>query len=127
MNGKELRKLFLERLHMEIQLFKDSMLCKEKAGIYAESYKIEMYVNLYEILAEETERMTETLLRKLIHQPSGILDAFYQEWLSKDDSFYTELREYVEDEFDVLSAVRELIKLGKEDEDRDGEKHDKAA
>ena len=125
MNEKELRELFLERLHMEIQTFKDSMLCKEKADIYADSYKIEMYINLYEILAEETDRMTEQLLRKLIHQPSGILEAFYQEWLSKDDGFYTELREYVEDEFDVLSAVREMIKMGKEDED--GAERDKAA
>ena len=126
MNEKELRELFLERLHMEMQMFKDSMLCKEKADIYANSYKIEMFVNLYEIFAEETERMTEQLLRKLIHQPSGILEDFYQEWLGRDDSFYTELREYVKDEFNVLSAVREVIKsVGKEDED--GEEQDKAA
>ena len=125
MNEMELRELLFERLHMEIQLFKDSVLCKSKADIYSFSYKIELYVNLYEILVIQAERMSAALLRKLIYQPSGILEAFYQEWLSKDDNFYTELREYVEDELDVLLAIREVINAGKED--GDGEERDKAA
>ena len=104
MDEKKLREIFLERLHVEMNLFKDSMLRRNKADIYAGSYKIELYVNLYEILVAETERMQETLLRKLLYRDSGILDAFYEEWLTKDDSFYTELRDHVEDELDALSA-----------------------
>ena len=104
MDEKKLREIFLERLHVEMNLFKDSMLRRNKADIYAGSYKIELYVNLYEILVAEAERMQETLLRKLLYRDSGILDAFYEEWLTKDDSFYTELRDHVEDELDALSA-----------------------
>ncbi len=50
MGEKELRELFQQRLYMELMLFKDSMLQKEKKGIFHDSYKIEVFVNLYEIL-----------------------------------------------------------------------------
>ena len=106
MEEKQLRELLLERLHLEVQLFKDTMLRRNKADIYAGSYKIELYVNLYEILVVETERMQEPLLRKLLYQRTGILDAFYEEWLTKDDSFYTELREYAVDELRELAENR---------------------
>lgn len=123
MEEKKLKELLLERLHLEVQLFKDSMLRRSKADIYAGSYKIELYVNLYEILVMETERMQEPLLRKLLYQRSGILDAFYEEWLTKDDSFYTELRDYAEDELEVILAGKR--DMGKET--GHGEKYDKAA
>ena len=125
MDERELREIFLERLHLEVQLFKDSMLRRSRADIYARSYKIELYVNLYEIFVMEAERMSEPLLRRLLYQRSGILDAFYEEWLNKDDSFYTELRDYVEDELDVLLAGR--TESGKGDDDRYGKENDKAA
>ena len=123
MDERGLREIFLERLHLEVQLFKDSMLRKSKADIYAGSYKIELYVNLYEILVMEAERMSEPLLRKLLYQRSGILDAFYEEWMNKDDSFYTELRDHAEDELEVISAGKR--DMGKDD--GHGEKYHKAA
>ena len=51
MDERELREIFLERLHVELHLFRDSMMQKSKADIYSNSYKIEIYINLYEILA----------------------------------------------------------------------------
>ena len=104
MDERQLREVFLERLHIEIQLFKDSMLRKSRADIYAASYRIELYVNLYEILVEQVEKMPGKLIRAMVYYPGGILDVFYEEWLKKDDSFYTELRDYVEDELEVISA-----------------------
>ena len=116
MDVRQLKEVFLERLHIEIQLFKDSMLRKSRADIYAASYRIELYVNLYEILVEQVERMHETLIRAMVYYPGGILDAFYEEWLKKDDSFYTELRDYVEDELKViLTGVK--VRTRKDDED----------
>ena len=110
MSEEELRKLFLDRLDIEMQLFKDSMLCKSKEDIYSESFVIGLYENLYEILVIHTEEMSEELLRKLIYQPSGILDALYWDCSSPEESYLTELKEYVEDELKVLSEVKEAEK-----------------
>ena len=52
MDEKGLRELLLQRLHMELLLFKDSMLRKEKEDIFKDSYKIEVYVDLYEVFVE---------------------------------------------------------------------------
>ena len=47
MEEKELKEILLEKLYIELHLFKDSMLQKTKKEIYEASYKIEVYVNVY--------------------------------------------------------------------------------
>ena len=42
MDEKGLRELLLQRLHMELLLFKDSMFQKEKEDIFKDSYRIEI-------------------------------------------------------------------------------------
>ena len=123
MDERQLREVLLTRLHIEMQLFKDSMLQRGKADIYAGSYKIELYINIYEILVILVERMSEQLIRDLLYRPSGILDAFYWEWLNKEDGFYAELRAYVEEELVILTGG--ATNEGKDDED--GKRQDKVA
>ena len=123
MDERELREIFLERLHIELHLFRDTMLRRRKTDIYISSYMIEIYINLYEILAEHAAQMEEPLLRELLYQPSGILDAFYQEWLTRNDNFYTELQDYVKDELNVISDSR----MYRERENGHGEKYHEAA
>lgn len=79
---------------MELMLFKDSMLQKEKEDIFKASYRIEIYVNLYEILLVHTENLQGSMIRELLELNFGILDLLYQEWLDREDSFYMELKEY---------------------------------
>ena len=93
MGEKGLRELLLQRLHMELLLFKDSMLQKEKEDIFKASYRIEIYVNLYEILMTQTENLQCGMIRGLLELNFGILDHLYQEWLDREDSFYMELKE----------------------------------
>lgn len=49
MDVKELKKLLLDRLYLELQLFKDATLQQEKEEIYKSSYKIETFTNIYDI------------------------------------------------------------------------------
>ena len=123
MDERELREIFLERLHVELHLFRDSILRKGKADIYSKSYKIEVYRNLYEILADQAAQIKESLLRKLLYQKFGILNAFYEEWLTRDDSMHAELTDYVKDELNVISASR----IYRERVDEYGEKYYEAA
>ena len=103
MGEKELKELLLERLHIELNLFKDSMLQKEKKEIYEGSYKIEVFVNVYEILLEEAANLDMETIRGLLYWRYGILESLYQEWLTRDDGSYEELRVYVNDEVRVIA------------------------
>jgi len=94
MDEKELRELLQQRLHLELLCFKDSMLQQGKEDIFKASYRIEIYVNLYEILLVHTENLQRGMIRKLLGLGFGILDSLYKEWLDREDSFYAELREY---------------------------------
>lgn len=94
MDVKKLRGLFADRLYLELQLFKDSKLRQEKEGIFQASYEIEIYVNLFEILMAQTEKLQEDTIRKLLRFPSGILEFIYRGWLGAEDSFYGELEAY---------------------------------
>ena len=124
MDEKELRELFRERLHMELQLFKDSMLQKEKEDIFRDSYRIEIYVNLYEIFAAYADHLKSGTIRRLLNLNFGILEAVYQEWLREEDGFYYELRDYACRELENISETRNT---GRGKDDEDGEGLDKAA
>ena len=119
MDEKELRELFRERLHMELQLFKDSILKKEKEDIFRASYEIEIYVNLYEIFAVHTDNLPVNILRRLLNLNFGILESIYQEWLGREDSFYDELRDYACRELENILETGNT-KRGKDDEDGKG-------
>ena len=124
MDEKGLRELLLQRLHMELLLFKDSMLQKEKEDIFMDSYRIEIYVNLYEILLVHTENLQCGMIRGLLALNSGILDHLYREWLDREDSFYVELKEYACGELEVMPGK---INPGAKKEGEHGTEPDQAA
>ena len=103
MEEKELKELFSERLHIELHLFRDSMLQKTKKEIYEASYKIEVFVNVYEILLEDTENLDSGTIRGNLHWKYGILESLYQEWLGHRDDSYDELKAYVGSELGVMA------------------------
>ena len=115
MEEKELKELLLEKLHIELHLFKDSMLQKTKKEIYEASYKIEVYVNVYESLDIET-------VRGILHWKYGILESLYEEWPGHDDHSFDELKSYVGSELGVMAQGD--ISCRKEE---DGEKSGQAA
>lgn len=106
MDENGLRDLLSKRLYIELQMFKDSMLQKEKGDIFRSSYEIEIYVNLYEIFMVYIENLDIDAIRRLLGLKFGIMEHIYQEWLSQKDSFFDELKEYACDELEVLSELR---------------------
>ena len=124
MDKSELQDLLSTRLYIELQLFKDSLLQMEKEDIFRTSYKIDVYVNLYDIFMVHTEELEADTMRKLLNLKSGILEHIYQEWLSREDSFFNELKEYACGE---LKALSEMGSPGYRGEGEDGEGSDKAA
>ncbi len=124
MDEKELRELLQQRLHLELMCFKDSMLQQDKEDIFKASYRIEIYVNLYEILLVHTENLQSSMIRELLGLGFGILDSLYQEWLDREDGFYAELREYACYE---LEALPRKVEPYAEEEGKDGTESDQAA
>lgn len=116
MDEQELRDLLSKRLYIELQLFKDAKLQREKADIFKASYEIEIYVNLYEIFSVHIDNLQENTIRRLLSLKFGILEFIYQEWLSKEDGFYEELRTYACSELETVSEMGSVI-YGKESED----------
>lgn len=116
MDEKKLRELLCGRLHMELNLFKDSILQKAKEDIYGASYKIEVFVNVYEILLEDADGLGTEEVRRLLYWKHGILEALYQEWLGREDSTLDELRAYVGGELRAIAGSGR----GKEAEDGTG-------
>ena len=126
MDEKGLRELLLQRLHMELLLFNDSMFQKEKEDIFMDSYRIEIYVNLYEILVEHADTLGADTMRMLLNLNYGILETVYQKWLGKKDSFYDELNTYVCNELESVSAMADEV-YSDEKEGDDGTGYDQAA
>lgn len=127
MDEKELRELLRERLHMELQLFKDYMLQMEKEDIFSASYETEIYVNLYEIFAVHADSLQGDAIRGLLNLRFGILEAVYQEWLAKEDGFFNELRAYACSRLENIAEMGSLD-CGKDDNNgKNGEGLNQAA
>lgn len=124
MDEKEMKDLLFGRLYIELQLFRYSVLQCTKEEIYSKSFKIETFVNMYEILVEDAEKLDEEIIYSLLCCNEGILESLYQKWLSKEDSLFEELKSYINEE---------LLNLGQDEvphlegEAEDGEWTDQAA
>ena len=90
--------LFCRRIYEELQAFKQTVLSEEKENIYGESYKIDVFVNLYKILVEQAGKLSDDVLKRLLQQSTGILNRMYETWLKKEDSSYSELEKHVLEE-----------------------------
>lgn len=102
-----IKEIFVRRIYSELADFKKSLIWQEKDTIFGESYKIEIFVNLYEILVELAPELPDEVLLQIIKRDGNILESLYLEWLKRDDSSYQELKEYVNSELEI-EAVMEL-------------------
>lgn len=124
MDENGLRDLLSKRLYIELQLFRDSMIRKEKEDIFRSSYEIEIYMNLYDIFMVHIGKLDTGTIRRLLGLNFGILEHIYQEWLTREDGFFNELEAYACDELKVIS---ETVNPGGKEGREDGTGFDKAA
>lgn len=102
-----IKELFYKRIYAELLNFKNDMLTQDKEIIYRSSYKIEFFVNVYEILVDQAEKQSEAVLYHLVYQCTGILDSLYEEWLRMEDNAFSELQDYVYKELFKKSELKE--------------------
>ena len=88
---------FFQKLKEEYQQFRQRILQKDKQDIIKDSYRIEIFEELYKILVEKGDTLSDAILRNLLYQ-SGLLDFLYDCWLKKEDSRLQELMDCVEEE-----------------------------
>lgn len=102
-----IKELFYKRIYAELLNFKNDMLTQDKEIIYRSSYKIEFFVNVYEILVDQVEKQSEAVLYRLVYQCTGILESLYEEWLRREDNAFSELQDYVYKELFKKSELKE--------------------
>lgn len=100
MDKNSIKEKFVKKIYAELQEFKESIMMQEKSAIYSQSYKVEIFSTLYEILMEKADSLSDAILLNLLGQSTGILEALYQDWLKKDDSSYQELSAHVDSELE---------------------------
>ena len=100
-----MKERFCNKLYEELQSFQNELLGKSKEDILNASYKREVFVNLYHILLEVADELSEALLLNLVSQSVNILESLYSDFISdsSEDSLYEDLRHHVQKEFDENS------------------------
>ncbi len=101
---ESLRISFCKKIYDEYIQFKFTMLSKTKKDIFGEAYKIEIFANLYEILIEKSEVLSDEILKRLLNIP-GLLELLYACWLKKEDGWFDELLIHVEAELNKTMAA----------------------
>ena len=103
-----IREAFWNKLTAEYKSYQVSVLSLPNSEIYGKCYEIDCMVNFYEILMEKAESMSEETLSALLKQ-ENILWNFYDEWLAKVDSNYSEMEIHIAEELEGI-VVRETAK-----------------
>lgn len=96
-----MREAFWNKLTAEYKSYQVSVLSLTNAEIYGKCYEIDCMVNFYEILMEKAESMSKETLSVLLAR-ENILWSFYEEWLAKDDSNYSEMENHIVEEIEVV-------------------------
>lgn len=96
-NEKEslLQYLYL-KLDKEYTEFKRSLLLQDRESIYSNAYRIDVMINIYEILLEGLTEFEEEKLQVIFHY-KNILERFYEEWMKIEDSYTEELSNSIKD------------------------------
>ena len=104
-----MKEIFWNKLTAEYKSYQVSVLSLGNSEIYGKCYEIDCMVNFYEILMEKAEFMAEDTLSALLEQ-ENILWNFYDEWLAKDDSSYSEMERHIAEGIEGIVAKREYKK-----------------
>lgn len=90
------------KLYLEYLKFKDDMLRKTQDEVFKNCYKIDVFLNLYEILVEKSQTFSAEVLLHL-EKEENILEDLYEGWMKIDDSTYQEMCQYVNRKLGVLA------------------------
>lgn len=101
MSPEELQNLFCIKIGIELERFKRRMLKRKPKDIYQHAYQIDMVINIYELLMEQSRRMEKQMLQALL-VVSDLLGYFYRGWLKYKDSTLDELQKYVTENVEEL-------------------------
>lgn len=98
----DVKERFCKKIYEELQGFQKGILKKNKEDILGSSYKNEVLVNLYYVLLEVADELSEALLTNLVNHSVNVLESIYSNFIgeSKEDVLYEELKEHVKQEFE---------------------------
>ncbi len=88
MEQEELRKLFCAKISLEIKHFKEDIVQNDREKVYANAYRIDCMINIYELLFDMSQKIEEKTLKILLVFP-GLLAFLYDRWMKTED-FQTE-------------------------------------
>lgn len=88
------KEIFLTRLYLELQAFRNKTLGKGKEAIYASSFKIEAYVNLFSIIVDLVDENPDMDFGKLARDGDCLLETLYRQWMDYDDGAYMEMARF---------------------------------
>lgn len=107
MSLEEMCEVFGMKIYLEYEVFKLGMLQKNVDEVYKEAYKIDTYINLYELLLEISQRLDVSEIKNILLCPN-LLTFLYDLWLKYEDSHVSDLEEFLRIEIPKLEKQPEL-------------------
>lgn len=90
METEKLAQTFRWKITAEMRLFRERAMQMKKEEIFADAYRIDCAIRIYEILMEISAKLGKSELEGCINMGS-LLDFLYESWLKESDSQEEEL------------------------------------
>lgn len=111
MEEEELRELFCAKISLEIKRFKEDIVQNDREKVYANAYRIDCMINIYELLFDMSQKIEEKTLKILLVFP-GLLAFLYSRWLHTEDSHTEELQKCIEQCISEMNQKYRVVEKG---------------
>lgn len=101
---KKIRKVNT-KLYLEYLRFKDEILRKTQDEVFESCYKIDVFLNLYQIVVEKAQEMSVEMLL-LLENDENILEELYRGWMKTVDDKYGEMDQFVTGKLDTFYRTK---------------------
>ena len=108
MSKEDMQALFCCKIYRECVQFKEEQLKLSKEEIFANAYKIDAVINIYEALVDASQKMGVEAMKQLLFYPN-LLAYFYECWLKVEDSQYKELSDFLRKNMREVLLDQEVV------------------
>ena len=116
MMGKDMfRKLFCTKIGIELENYKRRVLKLKPEEIYRRAYQIDSMIQIYELLMEQSQKISEEMLQVMIVVPN-LLAFLYRRWMQRVDSSEAELFECIMENAEKLKEILAVALPGKQED-----------
>lgn len=102
------KEIFRIKIAEEYRLFKNCILLLSSEEVFANAYRIDIMINIYEVLIEMADDLGEEEIKELLGYHK-LLEFLYERWLKTEDDFYQQIKDCMKQTIEMKTREQNVV------------------